>query len=31
MLGFKHISRVAHAVPGTNLVPVPYAIAGVVV
>jgi uncharacterized membrane protein len=31
MLGFKHFSRVAHAVPGTNLVPVPYAIAGATV
>jgi len=31
MLGFKHFSRVAQAVPGTNLVPVPYAIAGAVV
>ena len=31
MFGFNHFSRVARAVPGTNLVPVPYAIAGVVV
>ncbi len=31
MFGFKHFSRVAQAVPGTNLVPVPYAIAGAVV
>src|SRR5271165_7210504 len=31
MLGFKRFRRVGHAVPGTNLVPVPYEIAGVVV
>ncbi|MDR3530363.1 MAG: DUF2254 domain-containing protein [Rhodopila sp.] len=31
MLGFKQFSRVAQAVPGTNLVPVPYAIAAAVV
>src|SRR5271165_1600086 len=31
MLGFKRFRRLGHAVPGTNLVPVPYEIAGVVV
>jgi uncharacterized membrane protein len=31
MFGFKQFSRVAQAVPGTNLVPVPYAIAGATV
>src|SRR5208283_20963 len=31
MFGFKRFSRVAQAVPGTNLVPVPYGIAGAVV
>lgn len=31
MFELKHFSRVAQAVPGTNLVPVPYAIAGAVV
>jgi uncharacterized membrane protein len=31
MLGFKQFSRVAQAVPGTNLVPVPYALAGAAV
>ena len=31
MFGLKHFSRVAQAVPGTNLIPVPYAIAGMIV
>jgi len=31
MVGLKHFSRVAQAVPGTNLIPVPYAIAGLIV
>lgn len=31
MFGFKHFSRSGRLVPGTNLVPIPFAFAGVAI